>query len=114
MIETRRESFQPFAVHVTQTKDKMTFAEFKTKLRSYEDVENMRATVSEDNVMKARAQFGTKRLPVVARDIGITDIMSQMRYKWPHSQIPFAQTVVPSLQKQHAQQCKLQAKQTAG
>lgn len=64
------ETFKPFGIHVTQgeAEAKMTFAEFKTKLRSYEDVESMRATVSEDNVMKARAQFGTKRAPVGAKD----------------------------------------------
>ena len=36
------ETFKPFAIHVTQTDDKLTSAEFKTKLRSYEDVESMR------------------------------------------------------------------------
>lgn len=54
------ETFKPFAIHVSQRDDKWTFAEFKTRLRSYEDIENMRATVSEDNVMKARAQPGSK------------------------------------------------------
>ncbi len=35
------EKFKPFAIHVTQNKDERTFAKFKTKLRSYEDIENM-------------------------------------------------------------------------
>lgn len=51
--------FKPFAIHLSQTDDKITFAEFKTMLRSYEDVQNMCPTVSDDKVMKARAQFGT-------------------------------------------------------
>lgn len=67
MLKGLPETFRPFVIHVTQSEDKRTFAE-REKLRSYEDVENMRATVSEDNVMKARAQFGTK-------DSGNTDIV---------------------------------------
>ena len=50
------ESFKPFAIHITQTDDTIAFADFKTKLRSYEDTDRMRATVAEDNVMTARAQ----------------------------------------------------------
>lgn len=49
------ETFKPFAIHIANDV-KTTFAEFKTKLRSYEDIENMRAAVSEDNIMKARLQ----------------------------------------------------------
>ena len=49
------ESFKPFAIHITQTDDTIPFADFKTKLRSYEDTDKMRAPVAEDNVMKARA-----------------------------------------------------------
>ncbi len=54
------EKCKPFSIHVTQSEDKITFAEFKTKLRSYEDIDNMRATASEDNVMKARVQLSMK------------------------------------------------------
>ncbi len=50
------ESFKPFTVHVTQYDETMTFAEFKTKLRSYEDTEKMRAAATTDNVMKVRMQ----------------------------------------------------------
>ncbi|XP_024124665.2 uncharacterized protein LOC112144376 [Oryzias melastigma] len=49
------ETFQPFAIHVTQRDETMTFAEFKTKLRSYEDTEKMRAAAAGDDVMKVRA-----------------------------------------------------------
>ena len=31
------ESFKPFVIHITQTDETIKFAEFKTKLRSYED-----------------------------------------------------------------------------
>ncbi|XP_074493118.1 uncharacterized protein LOC141768624 [Sebastes fasciatus] len=50
------ESFKPFAIHVMQREVAVPFAEFKTKLRSYEDTEKMRTTASDDNVMKARVQ----------------------------------------------------------
>lgn len=69
------ETFKPFAIHVTQIDDKLTFAEFKTKLRSYEDVESMRATGFGDDVMKARAHFGTKRAPEGLKDSGDMDIV---------------------------------------
>lgn len=49
------ESFKPFTTHVTQSDVTMTFAEFKMKLRCYEDTEKMHATATDDNVMKARS-----------------------------------------------------------
>ena len=50
------ESFKPFAVHVTQRDETMSFAEFKTKLCSYDDTEKMHSATPEDNVMQVRAQ----------------------------------------------------------
>ena len=64
------ESFKPFAVHVTQREETMTFAEFKTKLRSYEDTDKMRAAATDDNVMKVRMQQQRGRPPDSAGDRG--------------------------------------------
>lgn len=50
------ESFKPFAIYITQIDDTIAFADFKTKLRSYDDTEKMCATVAEDNVMTVRAR----------------------------------------------------------
>lgn len=47
------ESFKPFAIHITQSDEQMTFGEFKTKLRSYESTEKFSAISTDDNVMKA-------------------------------------------------------------
>lgn len=50
------ESFKPFAIHITQRDETISFAKFKTKLRSYKNTEKMRAAATEDNVMKGRMQ----------------------------------------------------------
>lgn len=55
------ETFKLFAIHVSQSKDRMTFPEFKTKLRSYENIENMRIAESEDNEMKVGVRFSTRQ-----------------------------------------------------
>lgn len=47
-------AYKPFSIHVTQGDDNLTFADFKTKLRSFEDTEKFR-TGSEDNIMKVAA-----------------------------------------------------------
>lgn len=49
------ESFKPFSIFVTQRDETLSFADFKTKLRSYENTEGMRTAVAEDNIMGARA-----------------------------------------------------------
>ncbi|KAJ8414258.1 hypothetical protein AAFF_G00051280 [Aldrovandia affinis] len=50
------ESFKPFAIFVTQRDETLSFTDFKTKLRSYEDTEKMRTATADDNVMGARVQ----------------------------------------------------------
>ncbi|XP_077357483.1 uncharacterized protein LOC144032098 [Festucalex cinctus] len=51
------DTFKPFSVHVTQSDEKITFAEFKTKLRSYESTEKFGASSSgEDSVMKVKGR----------------------------------------------------------
>lgn len=59
------ESFEPFTIHVAQSEGTRTSAQFKTKLRSYEDTEKMRTSASEDNVTKARTQPSAR--PAVPR-----------------------------------------------
>lgn len=61
------ESFKPFTIHVTQRDETISFAEFKTKLRSYEDTEKMRAAGADDNVMQVRQQ---RERPAGAGDRG--------------------------------------------
>ncbi|XDV35982.1 hypothetical protein PO909_005836 [Leuciscus waleckii] len=53
------DSFKPFSIHITQSDEKITFTEFKTKLRSYESTEKFSAACSEeDSVMKVKARDG--------------------------------------------------------
>ncbi|KAI7789379.1 hypothetical protein IRJ41_019901, partial [Triplophysa rosa] len=54
------ESFKPFAIHVAHTDDKTTFAEFKTKLRSFEETEKIKAADSRDSVMKTQGKPGRR------------------------------------------------------
>ncbi len=63
------ETFKQFAIHITQTDDTITFAEFKTKLRSYEDIEKMRDPGVEDNVMAVQ----TKQWPARPTSAGSTE-----------------------------------------
>lgn len=41
-------SFKPFAIHVIQCDETISFVEFKTKLSGYEDTEKMRAAATDD------------------------------------------------------------------
>lgn len=61
------ESFKPFAIHVAHTDDKITFAEFKTKLRSFEETEKIKAAESSDSVMKTQGKAGRRPAKTSAR-----------------------------------------------
>ncbi|KAI2647409.1 Copia protein [Labeo rohita] len=51
------EAFKPFSVYVTQSDETLTFADFKTKLRSYESTEKFgSAGLSEDSVMRVKGR----------------------------------------------------------
>lgn len=53
------DSFKPLAVHVTQNEDNVTFADFKRRLRVYEESEKMKRTEpNTDNVMKMHVRQG--------------------------------------------------------
>ena len=47
------ESYKPFAIHTTQSSETLTFVQFKSKLRSYEETEKFNTKVKSDSVMKA-------------------------------------------------------------
>ena len=47
------ESYKPFAIHTTQSSEELTFIQFKSKLRSYEETEKLDTKAKSDNVMKA-------------------------------------------------------------
>ncbi|XP_061748966.1 uncharacterized protein LOC133547165 [Nerophis ophidion] len=46
------EPYKPFVIHMTQSNDEVTFVEFKSKLRSYEETEKFEHKPNSDNVMK--------------------------------------------------------------
>lgn len=62
------ESFKPFAIHIANNEDKITFTEFKTKLRSFEATEKLTAAESSDNVMSSVARAGRRPIKSSARD----------------------------------------------
>ncbi|XP_076741663.1 uncharacterized protein LOC143419316 [Maylandia zebra] len=46
------ETYKPFAIHTTQSSEDLTFTQFKSNLRSYEETEKFDNKVKVDNVMK--------------------------------------------------------------
>ncbi len=46
------DSYKPFAIHTTQSSEELTFTQFKSKLRSYEETEKFDDKPKSDNVMK--------------------------------------------------------------
>ncbi|XP_028291069.1 uncharacterized protein LOC114478151 [Gouania willdenowi] len=46
------ESYKPFAIHTTQSSEELTFIQFKSRLRSYEETEKFENKLKSDNVMK--------------------------------------------------------------
>lgn len=56
------ESYKPFALHIANLDYNVTFANFKTKFRCFEETENMRAADSSHSVMKIQGRVG-QRLP---------------------------------------------------
>lgn len=53
------ESYKPFAIHITQSSEELTFVQFKSRLRSYEETEKFDPKTKSDNVMKAEASTVT-------------------------------------------------------
>lgn len=49
------DEYKPFSVHVTQTREVLTFAEFKTRLRSFEYTLRYRSRPRPDEVMTAKS-----------------------------------------------------------
>ena len=60
ILKGLRESFKP-SLSISHKEELLTFAEFETKLRSYEVIESMSTLASNDNVMKARVQQSAPR-----------------------------------------------------
>lgn len=61
-------SYKPFAIHVALTDDAITFTDFKTKLRSFEETEKISTTESSNAVMKTQGKTGRRTAKTNTRD----------------------------------------------
>lgn len=95
------ESFNPFAVHVTQCDETISVADIKAKLRSYEDTEKMWVAATGCNAMKACMQQGSSG----------TAVFQMQPEGTPGQSLP-TEAVVQSLQETHTPGHNLQ-KETA-
>nr|XP_017211233.2 uncharacterized protein LOC108183933 [Danio rerio] len=66
------DSYKPFAIHTTQSSEELTFIQFKSKLRSYEETEKFDDKPKSDNVMKVHIAsvtcYGCGNRGHIARD----------------------------------------------
>lgn len=66
------DSYKPFAIHTTQSSEELTFTQFKSKLRSYEETEKFNDKSNTDNVMKVNTAsvtcYGCGNRGHIARD----------------------------------------------
>ena len=49
--------FNPFSIYVTHSSKVLTFSEFQTQLRSFEDTDKYHQNSNDDNVMKSTNSF---------------------------------------------------------
>ena len=50
-------TFNPFSIYVTHSSKELTFSEFKTQLRSFEDTDKYHQNSNDDNVMGATSHI---------------------------------------------------------
>ena len=57
VLKGLRNTFNPFSIYVTHSSKELTFSEFKTQLRSFEDTDKYHQNSNDDNVMKLPNSF---------------------------------------------------------
>lgn len=85
------------ATLITLTGDSIAFAEFKTKLRDFEEVEKMFAAKSDENVMKIHGGDGRRPPRINSREQRGDD--TEMGRRGPSSKRMSIGDLVPPLQK---------------
>ena len=53
ILKALPDSYNPFSIHVTQSASEITFAKFKSMLRSFEETEKLNTKPKVDQIMKA-------------------------------------------------------------